>query len=137
PLSLRDGEILEVDIEVNTADFTFATDGRASAIDLQSAAAHEIGHALGLDHNCGVEDGSWPTDQDGTPVPSCESAPPELVNATMYVQVQPGTVNMRSPKPSDLAGLCTAVGSSCIGEVSGGCSATARGAPGLTIAFAA
>ncbi|CAN5905551.1 hypothetical protein BH11MYX2_BH11MYX2_17520 [soil metagenome] len=123
PWSDRDGEILEVDIDVNAVDFTLATDGRVNAIDLQAAATHELGHALGLDHNCGVEDGAWPVYRDGTAVPSCESAPTDLVNATMYVQVQPGSTVMRTPKPSDTAQICEMVNGSCSDPIEGGCSA--------------
>lgn len=123
PSSPRDGEILEVDMDINAAGFTLATDGRANAIDLQAAVTHEVGHALGLDHNCGVENGAWPSDRDGTPVPSCESVSTDLANATMYVQVAPGDTNMRTPKASDTAGLCDSVGGTCTSEVSGGCAA--------------
>ncbi len=135
PSSPRDGEIVEVDIDVNAVGFTLATDGRANAIDLQSAVTHEIGHALGLDHNCGVEDGAWPTDRDGTPVPSCESVSADLANAVMYVQVVPGTTNMRSIKASDTTGLCDAVGGTCESEITGGCSTTG-GTSGVGLAIA-
>lgn len=130
PISQRDGEILEVDIDINGVDFALASDGRAGAIDLQSAMAHEIGHALGLDHNCGIENGAWPTDANGTPVESCESLPPELGGATMYFQVTPGTTTMRTPEASDLEGLCAVVNEACTAEITGGCSASgSTGAP--------
>lgn len=132
PSSPRDGEIIEVDMDINAVGFTLSTDGRAAAIDLQSAVTHEIGHALGLDHNCGVEDGAWPSDRDGTPVPSCEAVPADLAAATMYVQVNPGETTMRLPKASDTTGLCEAVGGTCETEVTGGCSS----GPGSRGAFA-
>jgi MYXO-CTERM domain-containing protein len=128
PLSLRDGEIVEVDIEINAVNFTLATDGRTTAIDLASAAAHEIGHALGLDHNCGTETGAWPVDETGALVPSCESETPDLVAATMYFQVTPGVVTMRTPEANDVGGLCAVIETRCVGEVSGGCSVTGDGA---------
>jgi uncharacterized protein (TIGR03382 family) len=139
PGSARDGEIVEVDIDVNAVGFTLATDGRANAIDVQSAATHEIGHALGLDHNCGVENGAWPSDRDGTPVPSCESVSADLANAVMYVQVVPGATNMRSLKASDTTGLCDAVGGTCESEVTGGCSTGSNTGIGavFVLAFAA
>lgn len=137
PSSPRDGEILEVDIDVNAVGFALATDGRPGAIDLQSAAAHEIGHALGLDHNCGVEDGAWPSDRDGTPVPSCESVTSDLASATMYIQVVPGATNMRTPKASDTSGLCDVVGGTCEAELTGGCSTGGGQASALVLALLA
>lgn len=125
PQSPRDGEILEVDIDVNAIDFVLGLDGSAAKIDLVSAAAHEIGHALGLDHNCGLEGAIWPTDADGAEVPSCESIDAAGAAATMYFQVQPGTTTMRTPEPRDAAGLCTVVAATCEADVAGGgCTAT-------------
>lgn len=40
--------IVEFDISYNTAGFTFATDGRVSAYDIQGIATHEFGHTLHL-----------------------------------------------------------------------------------------
>jgi MYXO-CTERM domain-containing protein len=122
PVSPRDGEIIEVDIDVNAAGFMLATDGRANAVDLESAAAHEIGHALGLDHNCGFVGGAWPVDDTGELVPECESASTELIEATMYFQVPPGVTTMRTPEENDVEGLCSVVQARCLGEISGGCS---------------
>jgi MYXO-CTERM domain-containing protein len=56
----------------------------------------------------------------------------DLANATMYVQVQPGSTTMRAPKTSDVDGLCDSVGGSCIAEVTGGCS-TGSGSGGAAI----
>lgn len=137
PSDPRDGEIIEVDIEVNAVDFTLSLDASAGTIDLASAAAHEIGHALGLDHNCGVSNGVWPAGLDGELVESCEEAPAELVAATMYFQVPPGTTTMRTPEPEDTGGLCSVVGEACRDEITGGCSAGAGAGPLLGLALLA
>lgn len=137
PNDPRDGEIIEVDIEVNAVDFMLSLDARAGTIDLASAAAHEIGHALGLDHNCGVSNGVWPAGLDGELVESCEDAPPELVAATMYFQVPPGTTTMRTPEAADTGGLCSVVGEACRDEITGGCSTGAGAGPLLGLALLA
>lgn len=45
------GAILDADIEFNTKNVDFATDGSAGAYDLQNTATHEIGHFLGFGHS--------------------------------------------------------------------------------------
>ena len=45
------GEIVHFDIEVNTENFEWSTDGNAEKHDLQNTITHEFGHAIGLDHS--------------------------------------------------------------------------------------
>jgi uncharacterized protein (TIGR03437 family) len=44
-------EITDTSIVFNGNQFSWATDGRADAIDVQEVATHEIGHCIGLDHS--------------------------------------------------------------------------------------
>lgn len=44
------GDILDADIEFNTATFEFTTDDDAVVYDVQNTAAHEVGHMLGFAH---------------------------------------------------------------------------------------
>lgn len=45
------GKIYEDDLTLNGVDYSWATDGDASHMDVQEIATHEIGHAFGLDHS--------------------------------------------------------------------------------------
>ena len=49
--SSSDGEIVHFDMEINTENHDWSTDGSAEKHDLQNAITHEFGHALGLDHS--------------------------------------------------------------------------------------
>jgi uncharacterized protein (TIGR03437 family) len=49
--ALDNGEIIDASMVFNGNEFTWATDGRADAIDVQEVATHEIGHSIGLDHS--------------------------------------------------------------------------------------
>lgn len=45
------GELLDADVEINTAEFTIGLEVEDGAYDLQSVVAHEMGHFLGLAHS--------------------------------------------------------------------------------------
>ena len=74
------GEILDADIEINTADTEFQVEGRVIN-DLQSVIVHEIGHFLGLSHS-------------------------RVRDATMYENYSPGGTNFRTISEDDQAGIC-------------------------------
>jgi len=86
-------EIGEADIELNAVDFRFSTDGRVSQSvsrtrDLQTVLIHEIGHILGLGHNCAMTERERRfVDNQGTgfrcaarPARHCEARPCSLLN---------------------------------------------------------
>lgn len=45
------GEITDVAVVFNGFSYTWATDGRGNAVDIQDVATHEIGHVIGLSHS--------------------------------------------------------------------------------------
>jgi len=49
--SIEGGEILHVDMEINTEDHDWSASGAANANDLLNTLTHEFGHAVGLDHS--------------------------------------------------------------------------------------
>lgn len=84
-------EIAEADIELNAVDFHFSTDGKASqnpasrTRDLQTVLVHEIGHILGLGHNCAmVESERKSVDHLGHRIPLCSAAGTSLRGAAMF-----------------------------------------------------
>jgi hypothetical protein len=122
----KSGEIYDANVEINSADDNFVTDGTQSDFtqggdpDLSAVLTHEIGHFLGLSH-------------------SDESS------ATMYGSYMPG---MASLEPDDVSGICLALapdrsvtGDSCTprhgfggdcGKPETGCCATAIGSGAST-----
>ena len=71
-VSRNSRRILGVDILLNAEDFLWATGGETSAMDVQNATTHEIGHALGLEHSV------------------------TSTNVTMFPVIMPGEVRKRT-----------------------------------------
>jgi hypothetical protein len=105
------GEIRDVNIEVNAKNFRWADVGlhpEAGKQDLQSMLTHEMGHMLGLDHNCFVAGalGDPPLDDLGTPVPACDMASAAVQETTMFPASLPNDIAKRTLEPDDRRGVC-------------------------------
>ena len=77
------GEILDADMEVNTAHNEVTVSDAKPAYDLQSIMTHEVGHFLGLAHS---------------PFPE----------ATMFASYEPGMTEQRTLSNDDVAAVCAA-----------------------------
>jgi hypothetical protein len=77
------GELYDVDIELNAVDEPLAVGRKPTReqADLDSIVTHEVGHFLGLNHSKDVE-------------------------ATMVAGYQNGSIELRTPSPDDIAGIC-------------------------------
>lgn len=114
-----DGRILDSDIQIHATpdsgiqwgnlDLNASSGGgtHIELFDLQNALTHEMGHFIGLDHNCvktATPDG--PVDDKGQPVPSCDSAPPALRLATMWFDTMPGETSQRYLTDDEVRAMC-------------------------------
>jgi hypothetical protein len=113
----KTGEILDTDIEFNAVDYSWgdlvSQPGLANSTtaDFQNALTHELGHVLGLDHNCFAASDKQPRliDNTGAPEVDCYGNPllPQAVaDATMYPSVQLNDTLRRDLSPDDKQGIC-------------------------------
>ena len=115
----KDGRILDADMEINATDYTWANldpgspqaatgNGQTPPMDLQNATTHEFGHFIGLNHTCqGAADPVQLIDNNGQPVPDCNSAPPDVQATVMFPNINHGEVSKRVLSPDDIDAVCT------------------------------
>ena len=77
-----DGEIFDVDVEINSAQFELSTSDDAIKADLQSIATHEAGHFFGISHSL-------------------------VQGATMEASYRVGDTSLRSLEPDDIEAICS------------------------------
>jgi hypothetical protein len=138
PGALAD-EIIEADIELNDADWDWAIipdpDGTtlgqhvAMAFDVRSALTHEVGHFIGLAHDCLQAGDATALDNAGNEPPACASIPaaeaPQILGATMYAFMNPGDVNWRSLSDDDARAACDIYPRESVPMVLGSCGVAA------------
>jgi hypothetical protein len=105
------GIIHDADIEVNTENFAWgdlATQPGAGKQDLQNALTHEMGHLIGLDHDCYTpsSDKFRQTDNTGAPAPFCVSADATVQESTMFTKAEFGDLSKRTLAADDVNGVC-------------------------------
>jgi MYXO-CTERM domain-containing protein len=141
---VKSGEILDADVEFNAVNYAWGDLAlhpelaTGSTADFQNALTHEIGHVLGLDHNCyTVNDGPTRlTDNTGMPTVDCYSNPDlplTVAEATMYPSVALDDTARRVLTPDDELGVCEIyphVHDTCPAPPSeGGCSVASTATP--------
>jgi hypothetical protein len=141
-----DGMILDADVELNAVPPTVdrhmmfrwgdlvSGEGVVGVTeDLQNTLTHELGHFLGLDHNCYLRGEPSRTDHTGRATPYCDDASAEEKEATMFASVTTGDTARRTLAADDVAGVCAiypTAGARCSDEGTGCAMAPARPAAG-------
>lgn len=140
PGDARNGDILEVDMEINLLH-PFSMDGAPDTFDLTTAVTHEIGHVLGLGHTCSSAPGARLIDPSGHEIPACSSsAADDGRTATMYPWAGPAEIDRRNPRSDERAAMCLLYRNRsprCAnGELSAGCAAGRDADGALRVVFA-
>ena len=91
--------ILSARVHLNARDFAWTTAGKDGALDVETVALHELGHALGIAHPCGDLD---------TPTPSCDALPlltkQAYEAAVMWPSIKAGARTALTPDDQAAAG---------------------------------
>lgn len=101
------GEFIDADLILNGEHHTFSTTGAAGTRDIQSTVTHELGHMLGLDHTCLIDNDPPGQDHEGNPIPHCSAAPSSVLQTVMYPKGAPGDTTRRTLQADDVLGICS------------------------------
>jgi hypothetical protein len=130
----KTGELVDADIEFNAVDYSWGDViahpefFNGNTADFQNALTHEMGHVIGLDHNCFTPNDNQPRQNDHTGMPEVDcynnpDLPASVSDATMYPSVILTDMQRRSLGVDDELGVCTIypfTHDTCPGK-SGGC----------------
>ena len=75
----------------------------------RTSLTHELGHLIGLDHNCydpAANPRGRPDDHEGNPVPNCDGADAHIRAATMYNSAAKRDVSKRDLTEDDIQAVC-------------------------------
>jgi MYXO-CTERM domain-containing protein len=147
---MTSGNIHDGDIEVNTENAVW-TDlvlhPAPGKQDLQNALTHEMGHLIGLDHNCyapSIDAATGlpvprQTDNTGALVPLCAEADAVVRSSTMYTNAAAGDLSKRTLADDDVNAACGIYPAdhplACMPapDAPGGCSCSLDGAAGAPV----